>query len=89
MSLVSSANLTVGKYLISPLVRVAEGGGYSASVSVKSGHGSGTHDRVLRLIGRFRTLETARCHAVAEGIDYLRPRFGSSGMPPLHAQAVA
>ena len=87
MSLVSSANLTVGKYLISPLVRVAEGGGYSASVSVKSGRGSGTHDRVLRLIGLFRTPETARSHAVAEGLDYLRPRFGALGVPPLNIQA--
>lgn len=81
MSLISSAGLTVGKYLISPLVRVADGGGYSASVSVKSGRGSGTHDRVLRLIGRFRTAENARSHALAEGMAYIRPRFGASGFP--------
>ncbi len=82
MSIVSSANLTVGKYLISPLVRVAEGG-FSASVSVKSGRGSGTHDRVLRLVGLFRTADKARSHALAQGIDYIRPRLPASGVLPL------
>ncbi|KQP38963.1 hypothetical protein [Pseudorhodoferax sp. Leaf274] len=86
MSIVSSANLTVGKYLISPLIRIAEGGGYNASVSIRSGRGSGTHDRVLRLIGCFRTPETARRQALAEGIDYIRPRFGASGVLPLCTQ---
>lgn len=77
------ANLTVGKYLVSPLVRPTDSGDYSASVSIKSGCGSGTHDRVLRLIGRFRTQENAHRHALAEGLDYLRPRFAAlGGLPP-------
>lgn len=81
MHILSSANLTVGKYLISPLIRRGPCGGYSASVSIKSGRGSGTHDRVLRLVGRFLSAETAQRHALAEGIDYIRPRFGALGVP--------
>lgn len=72
----------VGKYLVSPMVRPADGGEFSASVSVKSGSGRGTHDRVLRLIGRFRTQETAQRHALAEGLNYLRPRFAAVGGLP-------
>lgn len=78
MTPVSNASLTVGRYLISPLVRDADDGGYSASVSIKSG--SGTHDRVLRPIGRFRTPDTARRHALAEGLDDLRSRFGAASL---------
>lgn len=89
MTPVSNASLTVGRYLISPLVRDADDGGYSASVSIKSGSGSGTHDRVLRLIGRFRTPDTARCHALAEGLDYLRPRFGDASVVPLCPRGAA
>lgn len=85
MSTFLCTNLTVGNYLISPLIRSADCGGFSASVSIKSGRGSGTHDRVLRLIGRFRTPENAHRRALDEGIDYLRPRFGASvALPPRH-----
>lgn len=81
MTPVSSPNLSVGKFLISPLVQRDASGGFSASVSIRTGRGSQTHDRVLRLIGRFLSPETARHHAVAEGIDYIRPRFGLAGLP--------
>lgn len=86
MSTFPNSNLTVGKYLISPLIRIAECGSYSASVSIKSGRGSSTHDRVLRLIGRFRTPEKAHRFALDEGIDYLRPRFAASVALPLRTQ---
>ncbi|WP_326543186.1 hypothetical protein [Pseudorhodoferax sp.] len=69
------------------MIRIADGGGYCASVSIKSGRGSGTHDRVLRLIGRFCTAELAHRHALSEGIDYLRPRF-VAGVLPLCTQGV-
>lgn len=77
-------NVSLGKYLISPLIRVAEDGGYAASVSIRSGRGSGTHDRVLRLVGRFPSPESARRHALAQGFDFVRPRLGASAtLPPL------
>lgn len=88
MTLYRNVGLAVGKYLVSPLVRHTDGGGFSASVSIRSGRGSGTHDRVLRLPGCFGTAETARSHALAEGLDYLRPRFGVAGLPPTIPEGV-
>jgi len=70
-------NIALGKFLISPLIRISEDGAYAASVSIRSGRGSGTHDRVLRLAGRFLSFESARRHALAEGFDFIRPRLGA------------
>lgn len=79
-----SNNVPLGKYLISPLIRMAEDGGYAASVSIRSGRGSGTHDRILRLIGKFSSPENARRHALAEGFDFVRSRLGAAtAVPPL------
>jgi hypothetical protein len=88
MTPMPNTNLTVGRYLISPLIRSAESGGYSASVSIKSGRGTGTHDRVLRLHGHFHTQETARQYALDEGIEYIRPRCGATAVLPQRNQGV-
>ena len=62
---------TVGKYLISPLTQAAENGWYACSVSIRSGRGSGTTDRVVRLEQRFRDRATAADHAMAEGLQWV------------------
>lgn len=85
---IANTNLTVGRYLISPLIRSADSGGYSASVSVKSGRGTGTHDRVLRLNGHFHTQETAHQYALDEGIAYIQPRCGAAVVLPQRNQGV-
>ena len=41
----SHTNTTVGKYLVSPLTKVLDDGRFAASVSIRSGSGSGTHHR--------------------------------------------
>ena len=46
-------SIAVGKYLVSPLIKDLDDGRYAASVSIRSGRGSGTHDRVIRLTPRF------------------------------------
>jgi len=79
----SNHNIALGKFLISPLIRVTDDGGYAASVSIRSGRGSGTHDRVLRLSGRFASHESARCHALAQGVDFIRPRLAVATGHPL------
>lgn len=67
-------NVTVGKYLISPLVKLLENGWYVASVSIRSGSGSGTHDRVLRLSRLFRDRVAAIQYATAEGLSWVGAR---------------
>ena len=67
-------NVTAGKYLISPLTKLLENGWYACSVSIRSGSGSGTHDRVLRLTRLFRTHVAAVSYATAEGLQWIAPR---------------
>ena len=67
----SQENITVGKYLISPLTQVLANGWYACSVSIRSGSGSGTHDRVLRLTRLFRSKVAAVAYATAEGLQWI------------------
>lgn len=67
----SAQPLTVGKYLISPLTRALEGGWYACSVSIRSGSGSATTDRVVRLTRLFRSSLAAAEYAVGEGLQWI------------------
>ena len=64
-------NLTIGKYLISPLTRLLENGWYACSVSIRSGAGSGTTDRVVRLTRLFRDRLSAALYAQREGLQWI------------------
>jgi hypothetical protein len=64
-------NITVGRFLISPLTKLLENGWYASSVSIRSGSGSATHDRVLRLTRLFRTKLAAVRYATAEGLQWI------------------
>lgn len=63
--------VTAGKYLISPLTRTLENGWFACSVSIRSGSGSATTDRVLRLTRLFRDRLAAAEYAVAEGLQWI------------------
>ena len=69
-------NITVGKYLISPITKALENGWYACSVSIRSGAstGSGRHDRVLRLTRLFRSQIAAARHATQEGLQWIGHR---------------
>ncbi|HSI55117.1 MAG: hypothetical protein ACAH21_12700 [Ramlibacter sp.] len=75
-------NITVGKYLISPLTRMLENGWYACSVSIRSGSGSGTHDRVLRLTRLFQSRLAAVGYATAEGLNWLGQHTRTSVQGP-------
>ena len=61
----------VGKYLVSPLTRSTHCGRYAASVSIRSGRGSTTHDRVLRLLPVFESRDAAERYATAQGLAWI------------------
>jgi hypothetical protein len=63
--------LQVGKYLVSPLTRQLPDGRYAASVSIRSGRGTHTHDRVLRLVPLFDSIGAAAHYALNEGLAWL------------------
>jgi hypothetical protein len=44
---------------------------YAASVSIRSGHGSATHDRVMRFVPEFDSGEAALQYATAQGLDWI------------------
>jgi hypothetical protein len=67
----------VGKYLVSPLVKVLEDGSFASSVSIRSGSGSATTDRVLRLTRIFHCAGEAAAGAHAEALRWIDDSRGS------------
>nr|WP_310734645.1 hypothetical protein [Azohydromonas caseinilytica] len=64
-------SIRVGKYLVSPLTRALGQDRYAASVSIRSGRGSATHDCVLRFTPEFDSGEAALHYATAQGLDWI------------------
>ena len=67
MTFHSEHSIPMGRYVVSPTTHPTDSGEFRASVSIKSGHGSGTHHRVFRFDGIFPTREAARLFAVTQG----------------------
>ena len=63
--------LLVGKFLISPLIKALENGWFASSVSIRSGSGRQTSDRVLRLTRLFRDAQSAADYARCEGLQWV------------------
>ncbi|MFM2208825.1 MAG: hypothetical protein RIQ96_468 [Pseudomonadota bacterium] len=61
-----------GKHLISPLSRLDETGRHRASVSIRSGQGSATHDRVMRFALPFESRDSALRYAAEQGLLWLQ-----------------
>jgi hypothetical protein len=71
MTTIREKTFSVGKYLVSPLTRLTDTGFFAPSVSIRSGKGQATHDRVLRFDVRFPTREGARRYAAQQGLSWL------------------
>ena len=74
-------NLAVGKYIVSPLAKAQRSGGYAASVSIRSGRGSATHDRVLRFAGLFDSAASAIQYATEHALCWIQERSPSAMVP--------
>ncbi|WP_293640021.1 hypothetical protein [Polaromonas sp.] len=71
---IDHTKITVGKYLVSPLAKQQSDGGYAASVSIRSGRGSATHDRVLRFNGIFDSTAAAVHYATEHALRWIHER---------------
>jgi hypothetical protein len=71
MNIEQNLAVTAGKYLISPLTKALENGWYACSVSIRSGRGRGTTDRVVRLTRLFRDRLAAAEYALQEGLRWI------------------
>jgi hypothetical protein len=60
-----------GKYRISPMTRLLDGGWYTCSVSIRSGTGRASTDRVVRLTRLFQSSIAAADYALAEGLRWI------------------
>lgn len=65
-------SIEVGRYLVSPMIKPHAEGGFAASVSIRSGSGMASHDRVLRFVPRFPSRRAALRYATDEGLAWVR-----------------
>ena len=62
---------TEGKFLITPMTRSCKNGRYIASLSVRCGKKSQTHDKVFSFHPEFDCAESALTYAAAQGRNWL------------------
>ena len=67
----STSPITMGKYRIAACLRPLDCGRFAAQVSIASGSGRGTTDRVMRFHDLFLTHEAAAHYALAQGIVWV------------------
>ena len=67
----SISPITMGKYRIAACPRPLDCGRFAAQVSIASGSGRGTTDRVMRFHDLFLTHEAAAHYALAQGIVWV------------------
>lgn len=67
-------SFTLDRYRIEPTIHVVVDGGFTAGVSIRSGSGHATHDRVFRFTPLFSSRESARRYAAREAVNWVRHR---------------
>ncbi len=77
-------SLQVGKYLISPIIRRLESDRFAASVSIRSGRGSQTLDRVLRFVPDFGSHDQAARFATEQALSWIAPGTALINIPQGH-----
>lgn len=60
-------SIEVGRFLVSPMTSPDTDGSFVASVSIRSGKGMASVDRVMRFTPRFASPKAALVYAAAEG----------------------
>lgn len=58
--------------MLSPITRQTDSGQYCASLSIRSGHGCASHDRVFRFTPLFANAQAAALYALEQGQSCLR-----------------
>ena len=71
-SLLQPHAMTIGKYRIMACPRQLDCGQYGAQVSIASGRGSASTDRVMRFINAFPTHDAAAQYSLRQGIDWVQ-----------------
>jgi hypothetical protein len=61
---------SIGRYTLTPLTRKTDCGRFLAALSIRSGRGAATHDRVYRFIPLFATSLDAARYGLEQGLEY-------------------
>jgi hypothetical protein len=64
--------IEVGRYLISAMSQARAGGGFDALLSIRSGQGEASVDRVMRFTPQFPSPQAAMRYARSEGLAWVR-----------------
>ena len=62
--------IEVGRYLVSPMSQARDDGGFDALVSIRSGQGMASVDRVMQFAPSFRCRQSALHYAKAHGLAW-------------------
>ncbi len=85
ISISPASPITMGKYRIAAVPRPLDCGRFAAQVSIASGSGRGTTDRVMRFRDLFPTRDSAAHYAIAQGLawvhDAMRPHEAACPQP--------
>lgn len=65
-------SIEVGRFFVSPMIKRDVDGQFVASVSIRSGRGRSTTDRVTRFVPSFPCPQTALRFAADEGVAWAR-----------------
>ena len=68
----NNKNIEVGRFLVSPMIKPRDEGGFTASVSIRSGRGMASVDRVMWFTPQFGSPQAALRYATAEGLAWAR-----------------
>jgi len=78
---VSAALTTIGKYRIAVLPAQREANHYCGQVSISSGQGRSSTDRIIRFSPVFATSDAAGEYALAQGIGWAHEALGIARAP--------
>ncbi|RRS04643.1 hypothetical protein EIP75_09490 [Aquabacterium soli] len=67
MNILPAHTRALGKFVFSAFSQQTDCGQHQASLSIRSGRGRGTHDRVFRFVPLFTTPQAAIHYALAQG----------------------
>jgi hypothetical protein len=72
MHINNNNNIEVGRFLVSPMTQARDGGGFDALVSIRSGRGMASVDRVMRFTPQFISPQAALRYAQDQGLAWAR-----------------
>lgn len=68
----NNKNFELGRFRISPMSQARDDGGFDALVSIRSGRGMASVDRVMRFASKFSSAQAALHHAREQGLAWAR-----------------